>query len=637
MHGSGWWSFIQANEDQKPTISLGLMRRVWAYGRPYRNSILFVLLGIFAGTLLDRLAPLLVRTLIDTAIPNRDLGLLNMLALALIGLPLIGGLVDIWQRRYAAQVGEGLIFDLRRGLYQHMQRMGLRFFTNTKSGELISRLNNDVIGSQRAVTGTLISVITNIITLAITLVIMLGIEWRLTLLAMVVLPLFILPARRIGRVLRDLTRSQMKSNGEMNAMMGETLNVSGALLVKIFGRQNDEVDKFSTRAAEVRDLGIRSALIGRSFFVLVGLVSAVGVSSVYWFGGYLAITSATFTTGDIIALALYLPGLYGSLSALVNARVELASSLVSFERVFEILDLPLEVVEKSVPTRTPNLRGEVTFDHVSFSYLRSPVGEQSIAPRAKDEPSLIPTITSREWAIHDVNFTVKPGQLAALVGPSGAGKTTITYLLPRLYDPTEGRICFDGVDLRDLALDELAGHIGMVTQETFLFHDSIRANLLYARPNASDDEMIAACRAANIHELIASLPQGYETVVGERGYRFSGGEKQRIAIARVILKNPRILVLDEATSALDSRSEALIQAALEPLLRDRTSLVIAHRLSTILAADVILVMDQGAVVEHGTHAELLAQNGLYANLYHTQFKESAHAETITPRDEMVDV
>ena len=621
MHGGGWWSFIRADEDEQPTISLSLLQRVWGYARPYRRGIIFVLLGIFAGTLLDRITPLLVRTLIDQAIPERNLSLLNIVALGLVGIPLVGGLIDVWQRRYSARIGEGLIYDLRRSLYTHMQRMSLRFFTNTKSGELISRLNNDVIGSQRAVTGTLITVITNIITLVITLVIMLGIEWRLTLLAMVVLPLFVLPARRIGRLLRTLTRDQMKSNGEMNAMMGETLNVSGALLVKIFGRQRYEVDQFSLRAASVRDLGVRSALIGRGFFVLVGLVSAVGVSAVYWFGGYLAITSTSFTTGDIIALALYLPGMYGALSALVNARVELASSLVSFERVFEILDLPLEIREPERPVRMPAVSGEVRFEHVSFSYLQSPVGEQSISPRAKDDPSPIPQIMSREWALRDISFTVKPGQLAALVGPSGAGKTTVTYMLPRLYDPTEGQIFLDGVDLREFALDDLAEHIGMVTQETFLFHASIRANLLYARPGASDAELVAACQAANIHDLIAALPQGYDTVVGERGYRFSGGEKQRIAIARVILKNPRILVLDEATSALDSRSEALIQAALEPLLRDRTSLVIAHRLSTILAADIILVIDNGQVIEQGTHAELLARGGLYANLYHTQFKE----------------
>lgn len=620
MHGGGWWTFIRADEDTKPTLSKALLRRVWQYAQPYRKQIAFVLLSIFFSTLLDRISPLLVRALIDQAIPQRNIAMLNWLALGLIAIPLIGGLIDVWSRRHSAAMGEGLIYDLRRSLYTHMQRMSLRFFTNTKSGELVSRLNNDVIGSQRAITGTLITFITNVITLVITITIMLTIEWRLTLLGLIVMPLFIIPARRVGRILRTLTREQMKANGEMNAMMGETLNVSGALLVKIFGRRTSEVDKFSYKAGMVRDLGIRQALIGRSFFVIIGLVSAIGIAAVYWFGGYLAITSSTFSTGDIIALALYLPGLYGALSALVNARVDLASSLVSFERVFEILDLPIEIVERDQPTHLTNVRGEVTFDHVWFGYDQA-ASISAITPRDKDAPVPVAPIRTREWALEDLNFVVKPGQLAALVGPSGAGKTTITYLLPRLYDPSKGMVKIDGVDLRDLALDDLAQHIGMVTQETFLFHDTIRANLEYARPNATDAELIAACKAANIHDLIDSLPNGYDTLVGERGYRFSGGEKQRIAIARVILKNPRILVLDEATSALDSRSEALIQAALEPLLQDRTSIVIAHRLSTILAADMILVMDQGRIVEHGTHAELLERDGLYATLYRTQFKD----------------
>ena len=621
MYGSGgWWGFVRADEDEQPTISSTLLKRVWSYARPYKKHISLVLFGIFLGTLLDRITPLLVRSLIDTAIPQGDLSLLNWLAVGLVAIPLIGGLIDVWQRRYSANVGEGLIFDLRRSLYEHMQRMSLRFFTNTRSGELISRLNNDVIGSQRAVTGTLITLITNVITLGITLVIMISIEWRLTLLSLVVMPLFIIPARRVGRVLRSITRTQMKANSEMNALMGETLNVSGALLVKIFGRQRDETGKFSTRAATVRDLGVRQALIGRSFFVVVGLVSAVGTATVYWLGGYLAIQEGSFTTGDIVALALYLPGLYGALSALVNARVDLASSLVSFERVFEILDLPLEIEEPAQVHELATVEGEVSFDQVAFSYLEEPAGgTPSLTPRSKDKEGP-QQITSRYWALDDVSFKIKPGQLAALVGPSGSGKTTITYLLPRLYDPTQGRICIDGVDLRELSLEQLAQHIGMVTQETFLFHDTIRANLLYARPEASEAEIIAACQAANIHDLITSLPDGYDTVVGERGYRFSGGEKQRIAIARVILKDPRILVLDEATSALDSRSEALIQEALQPLFRDRTSLVIAHRLSTILAADVILVIEHGKLLEHGTHAELLEHGGLYATLYHTQFK-----------------
>ncbi|MFD3162729.1 ABC transporter ATP-binding protein [Herpetosiphon sp. NSE202] len=619
MNGGGWRGFVRANDDEQPTISRMLLQRVWGYARPYRSGIIVVLFTIFIGTLLDRITPLLVRHLIDVAIPQRNLGRLNLVAVGLVAIPLIGGLLDIWQRRNSALVGEGIIFDLRRALYNHMQRMSLRFFTSTKSGELVSRLNNDVVGSQRAVTGTLITLITNIITVSITLFIMLTIEWRLTLLALLVLPLFMLPARRVGKIVRTLTRSQMQANSDMNALMGETLNVSGALLVKIFGRRNDEVAKFSQHAGEVRDLGIRTSLVMRSFFVMVGLVSAVGVTSVYWFGGYLAITSNSFSTGDIIALALYLPGLYGAISTLVNTRVELASSLVSFERVFEILDLPQEILDPAQPKMLETLRGEVQFEHVWFRYQAD--DDPMLSPRNGQETTLISPIATREWALEDIDFTAKPGQLVALVGPSGAGKTSLTYLLPRLYDASRGRVLIDGVDVRELDLDSLGQAIGMVTQETFLFHESLRVNLRYAKPDATDAELEAACRAANIHDLIMSLPNGYDTVVGERGYRFSGGEKQRIAIARVILKNPRILVLDEATSALDSRSEALIQAALQPLLKDRTSIVIAHRLSTILAADLILVVDQGRVLERGTHSELLAQAGLYAQLYHTQFKE----------------
>lgn len=617
FHGGGWWGFVR-DEGARPTISTSLLRRVWGYARPYWRWVVYVLVAIFLASLLDAAMPLVVRALIDQAIPQENLALLSALALALIVIPLLGGLINVWQRQYSAKMGEGIIFDLRCAIYDHLQRMSLRFFTATKSGEMMSRLSNDVVGAQRAVTGTLIDLVTNVITLVITLSIMARLDWRLTLLATFVLPLFILPAQRIGRMLRTLSRRQMKANAEMTSLMQETLNVSGALLVKLFGRRADEGSKFANRAAEVRDLGIQSARIGRVFFVVVGLVAAIGTAAVYWVGGYLAI-QGTFQIGDIVAFALYLPRLYGSLAALASARVDLATSLVSFERVFEVLDLPLEVSDALDATPLPPVRGEVTFDHVFFSYL----GEgEMVSLTSKDGESatnIIRPITDRRWALDDISFTVHPGQLAALVGPSGAGKTTITYLLPRLYDPSKGAICIDGQNLRQTTLDSITAAIGMVTQETFLFHDTLRANLRYAKPDASDDELTAACQAANIHALISSLPDGYDTIVGERGYRFSGGEKQRIAIARVILKNPRILVLDEATSSLDSESERLIQEALEPLMHQRTSIVIAHRLSTILAADMILVIDGGKLVERGTHAELLARDGLYARLYSTQF------------------
>ncbi|MDW8269964.1 MAG: ABC transporter ATP-binding protein, partial [Anaerolineae bacterium] len=440
--------------------------------------------------------------------------------------------------------------------------------------------------------------------------------WQLTLLATFVLPLFIVPARRVGRVLRRVTRAQMEANAEMTALMQETLGVSGALLVKLFGRREDMNVRFHEKATRVGELGVRAALVGRAFFVLIGLVAAVGTATVYWMGGYLAIRGV-LQVGDIVAFALYLPRLYGPLAALINARVDLATSLVSFERVFEVLDLPVAIADAPDALSLERVQGRVEFDHVWFAY---PAGGMPMLSERGDGIRPLAASATRRWALEDVSFTVEPGQLVALVGPSGAGKTTITYLLPRLYDPDRGVIRIDGHDIRQVSLASLSAAIGMVTQETYLFHDTVRANLRFARPEATEAEMIAACRAANIHDLIASLPDGYDTIVGERGYRFSGGEKQRLAIARVILKDPRILVLDEATSSLDSESERLVQEALATVMRGRTSIVIAHRLSTILAADRILVLDEGRIVEEGTHADLLRRGGLYARLYQTQFQ-----------------
>jgi ATP-binding cassette subfamily B protein len=503
----------------------------------------------------------------------------------------------------------------------------------------MSRLNSDVVGAQSAVTGTFITILTNVITVVSTLVIMFSLEWRLTLLSVVILPLFIIPTRRVGRVLREIRRESMDLNAKMNALMNETLNVSGALLVKLFGRQTDEVAKFRERSGRVAEIGIRSAMVGRWFFMGLGLASAIGTAVVFWIGGHLVLQGA-FTIGTIVAFGSYLTHLYGPLSAMSNAHIEFVTSMVSFERVFEIIDLPVEIEDKPDAVELAQVKGAVVFDRVSFSYTAGgDGGATALGLSAERTPSsdndLSPTVpvrvTGRTMAIEKISFEIKPGQLAALVGPSGAGKTTITYLLPRLYDPTSGRICLDGYDLRDVTQKSLARAIGMVTQETYLFHDTIKANLLYARPAATQAEIEAACVAANIHHFITSLPDGYETVVGERGYRLSGGEKQRIAIARVILKDPRLLILDEATSSLDSQSEALIQEALERIMQERTSLVIAHRLSTILAADVILVMNEGRLVEQGrrngsrsAHEELLAQGGLYARLYQTQFRHTPH-------------
>jgi ATP-binding cassette subfamily B protein len=659
MHDGGWWSFIRYDEKQdRPQVSWALVRRAAAYGRPYAGKIALMLLLILAITLLNLIPPLLTRNLIDYAIPQGSVTRLTLLALGLIVVALLAGLLGVGQRYLSAVVGEGVIYDLRVAVYSHLQRMSLRFFTHTKTGELMSRLNNDVGGAQRAVTGTFVDLVTNVVTLVAVLAIMLRLEWRLTLLAIAVLPLFLIPARLLGRRVRRVVREQMMYNAEMNAMMEETLNVSGALLVKLFGRTMSEIMRFSERAARVRRAGVRQAYLMRWFFLTVGLISAVGTALVFWAGGMLVL-QGTFTLGTVVAFTAYLGMLYGPLSALTNARLDFATSMVSFERVFEALDLPAEIAEPTGALRLSSVQGRVQFDDVSFSYQPGesvpgaavglaevarfgwgrgaalpPLSQESGALKAErskvERPDVSPAAEDTEgaegatrYALSGVSFAVPPGHLAALVGPSGAGKTTVTYLLPRLYDPTAGAIRIDGHDIRALTLDTLASQIGMVTQETYLFNDTIRANLLYARPDATDEQIAAACRAANIHDFIVDLPEGYDTIVGNRGYRLSGGEKQRIAIARVILKDPRILVLDEATSSLDSQSEALIQEALERIMVDRTSLVIAHRLSTILSADTILVMDHGHLVEQGTHAELLARGGLYADLYETQFRHGS--------------
>lgn len=576
--------------------------------------------------------PIITRLIVDEAIPDRDIGQLTVLGLAMVAVPVVNSLVGILQRWWSSRAGEGIIYDLRRELYEHLQRMSLAFFTSTKTGELISRLNNDVVGAQQAITGTFVSILSNIVSVIAILIVMLEASVLLTVLAVAALPLFVFPARRVGKILRRITEEQMEHNASMSSILQETFNVSGALLVKLFNRSGQESERFGFEAAQVRDLGVRRAMVGRWFFAGLGLVSAVGTAAVFWVGGYLVITDPDqVTLGVLVMFSALLTQLYGPLSAISNSRVEFATSLVSFERVFEILDLGVDLPESPDATELGDVDGRIEFDGVSFSYVSDrPVGLEGVKrfrPFARggsdDTEGAVQQVSTREWALEDISFSVEPGELVALVGPSGAGKTTISYLLPRLYDVDRGSVRIDGKDVRSVTLGSLADAIGVVTQETYLFHDTIAENLRYARPDATEDEMREAAEAANISDFIESLPDGYDTVVGERGYRLSGGEKQRIAIARVILKDPEILVLDEATSHLDTRSEALIQDALQRLMVGRTSVVIAHRLSTVEAADTILVIDEGRLVEQGTHRELLEQDGLYRTLYDTQFRERA--------------
>ncbi|MDR3573476.1 MAG: ABC transporter ATP-binding protein [Anaerolineaceae bacterium] len=639
----GWWSYLES-DNQKPKVTWDLIKRVLRYARPYRGHIAGMLTFILINTGLTLLTPLILRDLIDRTIPTGDVNRLVLLALGLLLIPSLGAVINVFGRRWNSMVGEGVIYDLRSALYGHLQRMSLYFYTNTRVGELMSRLNNDVIGAQNAINTSFVSIITNIIQAAAVLAVMLSLEWRLTLLSVLILPLFILAARRMGARFRSISMKQMEANAQMNAMMNETLNIGGMLLVKLFSRRQTEVERFNSRAAQVRDRGVQQAVLGSLFFVIIGLISAVGTALVYGVGGYFTIRHV-FTVGTIVAFGAYLTSLYSSLQGLANAPVDFATSLVSFERVFEVIDLPLDIKDDPDAVEMKRAAGQLSFEEVSFRYELKERSLLSHVARDEDIDTETPVLSgkpqsadgdedddsearlqaeirsqARSQALDNISFTIQPGQLAALVGPSGAGKTTLTYLIPRLYDPTGGRILLDGHDLRSLTLDSLTAQIGMVTQETYLFHDSICTNLMYARPDASQAEVESAAKAANIHDFIMDLPERYDTIVGERGYRLSGGEKQRVALARVILKDPRILVLDEATSSLDSESEALIQDALKRVMAGRTSIVIAHRLSTILAADLILVMDRGQIIERGRHRDLLDQDGLYAHLYYTQFR-----------------
>ena len=536
------------------------------------------------------------------------------IAAIIAGLAVLDALLSLGTRWYSSRIGEGLIFDMRTKVFQHVQQMSLAFFTRTQTGALVSRLNNDVIGAQQAFTSTLSGVVANVIGLVLTSVVMFTLSWQVTVLSLILLPIFVLPARWFGRKLQALTRESYGLNASMNTTTTERFNVSGALLVTLFGRPEVEAQSFSDRAGRVRDIGITTAMYGRIFIVALGLVAALAQALTYGLGGTLAL-NGSLEPGAVVSLALLLSRLYGPLTALSNVRVDVMSALVSFERVFEVLDLKPLITEKPDAVTLPAGRQSVEFTDVHFAYPGA--DEVSLASL---EDVAIPDNSPRHPVLHGVSFRAEPGQLVALVGPSGAGKTTISQLVPRVYDVNSGSVRIGGTDVRDLTLQSLRDAIGVVAQDAHLFHDTIRANLLYARPDAAEPQLVDALRAAQIWDLVSGLPQGLDTVVGDRGHRLSGGEKQRLAIARVLLKAPAIVILDEATAHLDSESEAAVQRALAAALEGRTSLVIAHRLSTIRSADQILVVEAGRVVQSGTHTELIAAGGPYAELYRTQFE-----------------
>ncbi len=601
-------------------VTKGTTRRMFTFARPYRTILIWFLVLVIIEAVVGIINPLLFRSIINNGIEHHDKQLIIGLSLVAAVVAIVDTGLTIGIRWVSAKVGEGLIFDMRSQVFEHIQRMPLAFFTRTQTGALISRLNNDVIGAQQAFSDTLSSVVSNLISVVLVLIVMFFLSWQITLISLIILPIFVLPAKRVGRRLSVITRESYALNAQMNNTMNERFNVSGALLVKLFGRPKEERESFEKKAGRVRDIGVTQAMYSRFFIASLSLTAALATAVVYGWGGVQAVDGA-LSVGTVVALASYLIRLYGPLTALSNVQVDIMTALVSFDRVFEVLDLPPMIAEKPDARPIPAGAALVEFQHVDFRY---PSAEE-VSLASLESVAVLDTTVSNQ-VLFDVSFAAQPGQLVALVGPSGAGKTTVSQLLPRLYDVTGGSIRINGLDVRDASFESLTSTIGVVTQDAHLFHETIRENLLYAKPDATEDEMEEALTGAQIVTMVEALPEGIDTVVGDRGYRLSGGEKQRLALARILLKAPEIVVLDEATAHLDSESEMAVQQALATALTGRTSLVIAHRLSTVREADLILVLDHGRIVQQGRHDELLVAGGLYAELYRIQFEGQEHSD-----------
>ena len=612
-----WMMYRSMTQDQSvknTKLKAGTLKRIISFATPYKKAVTFFLFTVVIDAVLVITTPLLLSRLIDDGVIPKNGKLVTAIALAIAALAILDATMNIVGRWFSSQIGEGLIFDLRSKVFEHVQRQSIAFFTRTQTGALISRLNSDVIGAQQAFTSTLAGVVSNVLSLLLVLGALFYLSWQITLISLILVPIFLLPSRMMGRKIQELTRDSMNGNAEMSGMMTERFNVSGALLVSLYGNAKSEGVSFRGKARKVADIGIKIALANRIFFIGLTLVASISTAIAYGLGGHLAITG-TISVGKLLAIAALLARLYGPLTALSNVRVDVMTALVSFERVFEVLDLEPMVTSPTNPKSLP-FKTDLTFSNVNFSYPKgSEVSLASLEVVAK--PDMAPS----EQILSNINFTAGEGEMVALVGPSGAGKTTIISLIPRLYDVTSGKISIGGIDIRDLELSELRQTVGVVTQDAHLFHDTIDGNLRYAKPDATKEELERACTLAQIWDLVTSLPEGLGTMVGERGYRLSGGEKARLAIARLILKDPKIVLLDEATAHLDTENEALVQAAFKEVLKNRTSIVIAHRLSTVREADQILVLDQGQIIERGKHEELLQREGLYNELYQRQFSE----------------